>query len=212
MPLFTIGPTFKKRRRKRHNYAQQIKTKRPSFHYHHGVLGGFAVLKSRDCGSLRTDDVGIEITLAGWVHRRRDHGGLIFIDLRDSTGLVQIVFQPTSDEAFGTAEQFRSEWVVQIQGHLRFRPRGTENPNMPTGEVEVLATSACVLNSSKTPPFEIGQDVHVDEQLRMRYRYLDLRRESMRANLRLRHRITKFIRDYLDVLGFTEIETPILNQ
>lgn len=168
------------------------------------------MLKSIDCGQLRADHNEQEVTIAGWVNRRRDHGGLIFIDLRDSTGLVQVVFHPDATEIFSTAERFRSEWVVQVRGKVRMRPDGTENPNLDTGAVEVVATEATVLNASKTPPFDVNQDSPVDELLRMRYRYLDLRREHMRENLRLRHRIVKFIRDYLDDLRFIEIETPIL--
>ena len=168
------------------------------------------MLKSIDCGLPRADHTGQEVTIAGWVHRRRDHGGLIFIDLRDSTGLVQVVFQPEAKDAHETAERFRSEWVVQIKGTVRMRPDGTVNPGMPTGTVEIVASETTVLNISKTPPFDVTQDAPVDESLRMRYRYLDLRREHMRGNLRLRHRIVKFIRDYLDDLQFIEIETPIL--
>jgi len=168
------------------------------------------VLKSIDCGALRADHDSEEVIVAGWVHRRRDHGGLIFIDLRDSTGLVQVVFQPEGAEAFTTAERFRSEWVVQIKGKVQMRPDGTLNPNLATGEVEIIATSTTVYSASKTPPFDVSQDGPVDEALRMRYRYLDLRREHMRENLRLRHRILKYIRDYLDDRAFIEVETPIL--
>ena len=169
------------------------------------------LLKSISSGDLRPSHIGQEVTLAGWVHRRRDHGGLIFIDLRDSTGLVQIVFHPEeAPDAFSTAERFRGEWVVQVSGSVRARPEGTQNPNLDTGEVEVLASAATALNPSKTPPFDVSQDSQVDELLRMRYRYLDLRRPAMRENLRLRHRVVKFIRDYLDERNFIEIETPIL--
>ena len=145
------------------------------------------------------------------MHRRRDHGGLVFIDLRDSTGLMQVVFHPEeAPDAFKTAERFRAEWVAQITGTVRSRPEGTANPNLDTGEVEVLASAAVVLNPSRTPPFDVSQDAPVDELLRMRYRYLDLRRPFMRENLRMRHRVVKFIRDYLDERDFVEIETPIL--
>ena len=168
------------------------------------------MLKSIDCGLPRADHTGQNVTVAGWVHRRRDHGGLIFIDLRDSTGLVQVVFQPEAQDAHATAERFRSEWVVQVQGQIRMRPEGTENAGLPTGAVEIVASEATVLNAAKTPPFDVTLDAPVDESLRMRYRYLDLRREHMRENLRLRYRIVKFIRDYLDDLRFIEIETPIL--
>lgn len=168
------------------------------------------MLKSIDCGALRADHDGDLVTIAGWVHRRRDHGGLIFIDLRDSTGLVQVVFQPEVAEPFATAERFRSEWVVQVNGKVQKRPEGTLNPNLATGEIEVIASSTTVFNASKTPPFDVSQDSTVDEALRMRYRYLDLRRDFMRENLQLRHRILKYIRDYLDNRSFIEVETPIL--
>ena len=169
------------------------------------------MLKSIACGALRLEHTGQEATLAGWVHRRRDHGGLIFIDLRDSTGVAQVVFHPEdAPEAFRTAERFRSEWVVQVAGAVQERPEGTANPSLPTGDVEVLASNALVLNAAKTPPFDVSQDAHVDELLRMRYRYLDLRRTFMRENLKLRHDVVKFIRDYLDERGFVEVETPIL--
>lgn len=168
------------------------------------------MLKSIPCGDLRPDHAGQEVTLAGWVHRRRDHGGLIFIDLRDSRGLVQVVFHPDTADAFTTADTFRNEWVVQITGTVRPRPEGTQNPNLDTGQVEVAGAAAVALNPAKTPPFDVTQDGPVDELLRMRYRYLDLRRPFMRENLRLRHRIVKFIRDYLDQRDFVEIETPIL--
>ncbi len=169
------------------------------------------MLKSIACGALRLEHAGQEVTLAGWVRRRRDHGGLIFIDLRDSDGVAQVVFHPEdAPDAFRTAEQFRSEWVVQITGMAQQRPEGTANPNLPTGEVEVLASRAVVLNAAKTPPFDVSQDGQVDELLRMRYRYLDLRRPFMRENLKLRHDVVKFIRDYLDERGFVEVETPIL--
>ena len=168
------------------------------------------MLKSIACGELRPEHQGQDVTLAGWVHRRRDHGGLIFIDLRDSTGLVQTVFQPGMPETFARAETFRGEWVVQVRGRVRPRPEGTTNPSLATGEVEVVADSVTVLNPAKTPPFDVTQETQVDELLRMRYRYLDLRRPTMRENLRLRHRAVKFIRDYLDARGFIEVETPIL--
>jgi len=168
------------------------------------------VLKTVSCGDLRLENDGQSVTLAGWVHRRRDHGGLIFIDLRDSTGLVQVVFQPDAKDTFSIAESFRNEWVVQVKGTVRPRPEGTVNSDLETGEIEVVAQETLVLNESKTPPFDVNKDANVDELLRMRYRYLDLRRNHMRANLQLRHRIIKYIRDYLDQLRFFEIETPIL--
>lgn len=142
---------------------------------------------------------------------RRDHGGVIFVDLRDRSGIVQIVFSPElSPEAYRTAEQLRSEWVIQVSGVVRRRPPESENPTLPTGLVEVFADDVEVLNSSLTPPFYIEDDVKADEALRLRYRYLDLRRPQMQRNLILRHQVVKYIRDFLDERGFLEIETPIL--
>jgi aspartyl-tRNA synthetase len=169
------------------------------------------MLKTHNCGELRAKHEGQEVTLAGWAHRRRDHGGLIFIDLRDREGITQIVFNPEdSAEAHAVAAQVRTEYVLQLRGTVRRRPKGLENPNMATGEIEVLATQAQILNPSETPPFYINKEEEVDEALRLKYRYLDLRRQRMQKNLILRHRVVKFIRDFLDERGFVEIETPIL--
>ena len=169
------------------------------------------MLRTANCGALRLDDVGRTVTLAGWVHRRRDHGGVLFIDLRDREGLVQVVFHPeVAPAAVDAASEFRNEWVVQVTGEVAVRPSGTENSQLPTGGVEVNAHSVEVLNAAHTPPFEIGGDAEVDELLRMRYRYLDLRRPRMRGILTLRHRVVKFIRDFLSDRGFLEVETPIL--
>ena len=169
------------------------------------------MLKTISCGDLRSEHVGNSVSLAGWVHRRRDHGNLIFIDLRDQQGVVQVVFNPDlAQEAHSLAEQLRNEWVVQVTGHVGARPEGTENPNLPTGEVEVVADDATVLNESKTPPFYVNEEGEVDELLRLKYRYVDLRRPKMRDILVLRHRVVKFIRDFLDQRGFLEVETPIL--
>ena len=168
-------------------------------------------MKTIGCGELGPAQVGQDVTLAGWVHRRRDHGALIFIDLRDSDGIVQIVFNPeTAPDAHATAQRLRGEWVVQVQGHVGERPEGTENPLMPTGAVEVAAHSATVLNESLTPPFYVNEETDVDELVRLQYRYIDLRRPTMRDTIALRHRVVKFIRDFLDARGFLEIETPIL--
>lgn len=167
--------------------------------------------KTHTCGELRIEDVGKDVTLAGWVHRRRDHGGVTFIDLRDRFGLVQVVTNPEdAPEAHAAMVEVRPEWVLQITGRVRQRPEGMENPKIATGGIEVETTKVKVLNQSKTPPFLINKEEEVDEQTRLRYRYLDLRRERMSANLILRHRVVKFIRDYLDAHGFLEIETPIL--
>ena len=169
------------------------------------------MLKSISCGSLRAEHAGQEATLAGWVHRRRDHGSLIFIDIRDRDGLTQVVFNPEiAPDAHRTAESFRNEWVIRVSGEVAQRPEGTENPGISTGAVELIASEASVLNESLTPPFYINEESDVDELLRMQYRYLDLRRPSMRDMLILRHRVVKFIRDFLDERGFLEVETPIL--
>ena len=170
------------------------------------------MLRSHGCGELRSDHVGERVTLAGWVNRRRDHGGLIFLDLRDATGLVQVVFHPEQAQAaFEAASDVRSEFVLQVDGEVGPRPSGTENEDMATGEIEVSVSSMTVLNRSETPPFPVNQDTPVDEATRLRYRYVDLRRPRMAANLRLRHRVVRFIRDFLDELDFTEVETPVLN-
>jgi aspartyl-tRNA synthetase len=154
-----------------------------------------------------------EVRLCGWVHRRRDHGGVIFIDLRDRSGLVQVVFDPDDADMFALAEQVRSEYVLAVQGRVRRRPDGTENPNMPTGEVEVLARLLTVLNASETPPFLLD-DYHADvsEEVRLRYRYIDLRRPEMQERLRVRSRVTQSLRRFLDEQGFLDIETPILTK
>ena len=168
--------------------------------------------KTHTCGELRTSHIGQVVTLAGWVHRRRDHGGVIFFDLRDRYGLVQITMNPNlSRETLDVIAEVRFEWVLQITGKVTKRPSGMENPKMETGEVEVVATEVKVLNPAKTLPFMVsGEEQEADENTRLKYRYLDLRRERMSRNLNLRHRVVKFMRDYLDNLGFLEIETPIL--
>ena len=163
------------------------------------------------CGDVREEHIGQKITLAGWLHRRRDHGGLVFIDLRDSRGIVQIVINPTEpDLDFETIQEFRNEWLIQVTGTVGERPEGTVNVNLPTGKTEVLATRVSVINPSNTPPFNVNESSNVDESLRMKYRYLDLRRPNLQENLWLRHRVVKHIRDFLDDKGFIEIETPIL--
>ena len=169
------------------------------------------MLRDAECGAFKKEHIGGQPTLAGWVNRRRSHGGVIFIDLRDRSGMVQVVFNPEqSPQAYQVADQLRPEWVVQVRGTVRARPPGTENPGLDTGAVEIVAEEAVVLNTSLTPPFYLTDDVEVDESLRLRYRYLDLRRPQMLRNLVLRHRVVKFIRDFLDARGFLEIETPIL--
>ena len=170
------------------------------------------MLRTHLGGHLRAGDAGQRVVLAGWVNRRRDHGGLIFLDLRDSAGLVQVVFHPDRDaDAFAAASDVRNEYVLRVWGEVALRRDGTTNTDLPTGEIEVIADQIEVLNTSETPPFPVNQDTTVDEMMRLRYRYLDLRRERMTANLRIRHRIVKFIRDYMDAQGFAEVETPVLN-
>jgi aspartyl-tRNA synthetase len=174
------------------------------------------MMKTHTCGELRETHIGQTVTLAGWVHRRRDQGGLIFIDLRDRWGLTQITTnQADSPEAHNTATKTRNEFVVQITGEVVERPGNTKNADLPTGQVEVVARTIKILNAAKNPPFYINDDERIikeglDESLRMKYRYLDLRRQKMQRNIVLRHRIVKFIRDYLDKQEFIEIETPIL--
>ncbi|MFA5628952.1 MAG: aspartate--tRNA ligase [Dehalococcoidales bacterium] len=169
------------------------------------------MLKSHSCGELNRNNNQQTVTLSGWVDRRRDHGGLIFIDLRDREGMVQIVFNPeNSKECHDIANSLRNEYVIQITGQVSLRPEGTINPNLPTGEIEILADSVKILNPSKTPPFYINEDIDIDENLRLKYRYLDIRRERMKNNIVLRHRVTKMMRDFMDNRGFLEIETPIL--
>ncbi len=169
------------------------------------------MLKTHSCGELRLDQVGQEVTLAGWVHRRRDHGGLVFIDLRDRAGIAQVVFNPaTSAQAHAVAVRARAEYVLRVTGTVQKRPAGLENPEMPTGQIEVTVRTAEILNEAKTPVFYINKEDEVDEALRLQYRYLDLRRQRMQRNLTLRHRAIRFIQNFLDERGFIEIETPIL--
>ena len=168
--------------------------------------------RTHHCGELRKSDVDAEIVLAGWVSRRRDHGGLIFVDMRDRSGLVQVVFDEAAmgEEAFHKAETLRSEFVMGVRGKVRARSEETINPNMETGEIEIVVTELRILNKAKTPPFYIQDGVDVDEMVRLRYRYLDLRRPEMQKNIMLRHRVTKIMRDFMDENGFLEIETPML--
>ena len=169
------------------------------------------MLKTINCGDLRLAHAGQKVTLAGWVHRRRDHGALIFLDLRDRSGLVQVTCNAqNSPEAHAVLNGVRNEYVVQITGLVHERPAGLANPNIPTGEIEVVADAAQVLNEARTTPFYINEDAAVDEALRLKYRYLDLRRLPMQGNIILRHNVVKLMRDTLDRLGFLEIETPML--
>ncbi|MDF1501217.1 MAG: aspartate--tRNA ligase [Anaerolineales bacterium] len=169
------------------------------------------MLKTHGCGDLRAEHVGRKVTLAGWVNRRRDHGGVTFLDLRDRSGLVQVVANSEiSEAAHLAATDVRNEWVVRVEGSVQSRPEGMQNPDLPTGEIEVMVDRLWVLNAANTPPFPINEETEVDENVRLKYRYLDLRREGMQANLKLRHQVVKYIRDFLDERGFWEIETPIL--
>ena len=167
-------------------------------------------MRSHYCGQVDESLIGEEISVTGWVHRRRDHGGVIFIDLRDREGLLQIVFDPDRPDIFAEAERIRGEYVLAVKGKVRPRPEGTVNSNMTTGQVEVLAQQLTTLNDSETPPFH--HDEHANEELRLQYRYLDLRRASMLENLRLRHRVTKAMRNFLDSEGFIDVETPMLTR
>ena len=168
-------------------------------------------MRSHFCGTVTEDLVGEVVTLCGWVHRRRDHGGVIFIDLRDRSGIVQVVYDPDAAEAFATAEQVRPEYVLRVVGRVRERPPGTLNPELPTGAVEVLGESLEVLNPAETPPFQLDE-VDVGEETRLRYRYVDLRRPEMFARIEARARITRAMREFLDGEGFIEIETPMLTK
>lgn len=169
--------------------------------------------RSHSCNVLNKEHHGQPVTLCGWVSRRRDHGGLIFVDLRDRSGIVQVVFSPDVEQgAFQKAESVRTEYVIAVQGKVRLRDGDTINPNMDTGEIEVLGEELRILNQAKTPPFYIQDNLDVDETLRLRYRYLDLRRPEMQKNLILRHRVTKAMRDFFDRQGFIEVETPMLTK
>jgi aspartyl-tRNA synthetase len=173
---------------------------------------GFEVyFRTHTCGELQASNIGQQITLAGWVNRRRDHGGLVFLDIRDRYGITQVIADPElSPEAHRLASELRSEYVVQVSGKVVPRLAGTENPNLSTGDIEIAADLIVILNPSRTTPFPISDNIQVDESLRLKYRYLDLRRPGMRDNMVLRHRVVKVMRDYLDERGFLEIETPML--
>jgi len=167
-------------------------------------------MRSHYCGEINESLTGQEVEVCGWVHRRRDHGGVIFVDLRDREGLLQVVFDPDRAEIFAEAERIRSEFVLKVKGLVRPRPDGTVNPNMSTGQIEVLAHELTTLNDAETPPFH--HDEQANEELRLKYRYLDLRREGMLNNLRLRHKVTVAMREFLDKSGFVDVETPMLTR
>ncbi len=169
--------------------------------------------RTHDLGSLGTDHIGQSVTLMGWVHRRRDHGGLVFIDLRDREGITQVVFYPdVSKEAHELAHQLRGEFVIAVKGEVNPRPEGTANPDMPTGMIEVQAVQLTILNKAKTPPFSVAEEGEVGEDLRLRYRYLDLRRPELAHNMRLRHKAASAVRRFLDDEGFIDVETPMLTR
>ena len=168
-------------------------------------------MRSLYCGELNESHLDQEVTLCGWVHRRRDHGGVIFVDLRDHKGLLQVVFDPDTEATFAVAERVRNEYVLQVKGRVRHRPEGTVNPDMPTGAVEVLGLELKVLNAAETPPFQL-EDKDINEEMRLRYRYIDLRRPEMQEKIRLRARITHALRTFLDAHGFIDVETPILTR
>ncbi len=169
-------------------------------------------MRSHYCGELNDSLVDHTVTLCGWVHRRRDHGGVIFLDLRDREGICQAVFDPASAESFAIAEQIRNEYVVRMSGRVRQRPEGTRNPQMATGDVEVLGESLEILNAARTPPFQLDEHAEVSEEVRLRHRYIDLRRPEMLDRMRFRSRVTTSIRNFLDGEGFLDIETPILTR
>lgn len=162
------------------------------------------------CGKLGVDHVGQEVRLCGWVHRRRDHGGLIFLDVRDREGIAQIVFNPDEPDSFGLADRVRNEFVLYVRGIVRSRPVGATNPDMPTGEVEVLGSELRILNESRTPPFQLDEHSEAGEDVRLRYRYIDLRRPDMLAHLRIRAKIISCVRQFLEADGFLDVETPML--
>ena len=166
-------------------------------------------MRSHYCGQVTEDLLGKPVVLCGWVHRRRDHGGVIFIDLRDREGVVQVVFDPDTRDAFAIAEQIRNEYVLQVEGRVRERPEGTVNPDMVTGRVEVLGHTLAVLNYAETPPFQLD-DEDVNEETRLRYRYVDLRRPAMQQRLLVRNRLTREIRHYMDEVEWNDAGNEVV--
>ena len=169
-------------------------------------------MRSHYCGDLRASESGQEVEIYGWVHRRRDHGGVIFLDVRDRTGVLQVVFDPDEEESFALADSVRNEYVLMAKGKVRPRPEGTVNTEMPTGEVEVLGKELKILNAAKTPPFQLDEHSEAGEDIRLRYRYMDLRRPEMQQRMQARARITSAVRSYLEEHGFWDIETPTLSR
>ncbi|MCP4284158.1 MAG: aspartate--tRNA ligase [Gammaproteobacteria bacterium] len=169
-------------------------------------------MRTQYCGQVNASHIDQVVELCGWVHRRRDHGGVIFIDLRDREGLVQVVYDPDLPEAFGSAEQVRNEFVIRIKGKVRARPQGSVNPDLSTGEIEILGLELEVLNQSETPPFQLDEHENASEEVRLRYRYIDLRRPEMLERIRMRAKVTGALRRFLDDNGFLDIETPMLTK
>ena len=169
-------------------------------------------MRSHYCGEPNIKTVGEEIELTGWVHRRRDRGGVIFLDLRDRSGIVQVVFDPDTKESFETADRVRNEYVLKAKGRVRPRPEGTVNSEMPTGEIEVLGSSLEILNASETPPFQLDEYSSAGEDVRLKYRFIDLRRPEMQERIKLRAKISAFVRRYLESEGYLDIETPTLTK
>ncbi|MAY02137.1 MAG: aspartate--tRNA ligase [Gammaproteobacteria bacterium] len=169
-------------------------------------------MRSHYCGELNESNISAEVALCGWVHRRRDHGGVIFLDLRDRDGITQVVFDPDTEESFALAEQVRNEFVIRVEGLVRERPEGTQNPEMATGKIEVLGKTLEILSAAETPPFQLDEHMAVGEDVRLRHRFIDLRRPEMLQRLRMRSRVTSSIRRFLDEQGFLDIETPILTR
>lgn len=169
-------------------------------------------MRSHHCGQLRQSDIDTDVTLCGWVHRRRDHGGVIFLDVRDHVGVVQVVFDPDTEAAFALADQVRNEFVLKISGRVRARAGAAINPKMPTGEIEVLGKELVILNASETPPFQLDEHSDAGEDVRLRFRYMDLRRPEMQEKLRLRSKATHFVRRFLEESDFVDLETPILTK
>jgi aspartyl-tRNA synthetase len=169
-------------------------------------------MRSHYCGQLRETDIDSEVSLCGWVHRRRDHGGVIFLDVRDHTGIVQVVFDPDTVDAFALADQVRNEFVLNIKGRVRARDAAVVNSKMATGQIEMLGKELEILNASETPPFQLDEHSEAGEDVRLRYRYIDLRRPEMQERLRLRSKASHFVRRYLEELDFVDIETPILTK
>ena len=169
-------------------------------------------MRSHYCGQISAAHVGEEVQVCGWVHRRRDHGGVIFLDIRDRTGIVQVVYDPDTQDSFATADRVRNEYVLCAVGRVRPRPEGTVNPDMATGEIEVLGAQLEILNAAQTPPFQLDEYSEAGEDVRLKFRYMDLRRPEMQARMRLRASITSSIRQYLEREGFWDIETPTLSR